>query len=205
MRSFCLRLNVVKWQSETAMRDDADLTGLLRQWSGGDAEVLERIMPLVYDQLRAIAENQMRFERAGHTLQATALVNDLYLRLIEQHGGHWQNRQHFFAFAAMMMRRILTDYAKRTRSQKRGGAAERIPLSDDLPWLGNSIEEILDLDAALTALEQADARKARVLELRVLLGCTAQETAEILDISKATADREWTLAKAWLFRELKRR
>lgn len=187
------------------MQDDsADLTELLREWGGGDAEALERIMPLVYDQLRAIAEGQMRAERPGHTLQATALVNDLYLRLMQQNGGAWNDRQHFFAFAAMMMRRILTDYAKRTRSLKRGGQAERIPLSDELPWLGNSLEEILDFDAALRSLEQADARKARVLQMRVLLGCTAQETAEILDISKATADRDWTLAKAWLYRELKR-
>lgn len=193
----------VQWLA--AMQDDpADLTALLRDWSGGDDQALERIMPLVYGQLRAIAEGQMRKERPGHTLQATALVNDLYIRLTEQNGGAWNDRQHFFAFAAMMMRRILTDYAKRTRTQKRGGEAERVPLTDELPWLGNSMEEILDLDAALAALERDDPRKARVLELRVFLGCTAQETAEILEISKATADREWTLAKAWLYRELKR-
>lgn len=187
------------------MPDDlSDLTCLLQEWGRGDPRALDRIMPLVYDQLRAIAEGQMRSERPGHTLQATALVNDLYLRLCEQRGGAWNDRRHFFAFASMMMRRILTDYAKRTHSQKRGGHAERVPLSDELPWLGNSIEEILDLDHALAALERADSRKARVLELRVLLGCSAHETAEILDISKATADREWTLAKAWLYRELKR-
>jgi RNA polymerase sigma factor (TIGR02999 family) len=102
----------------------------------------------------------------------------------------------------MMMRRILIDYAKHTKRQKRGGEFERVPLSDDLPWLGTSRQEILDLDGALDALKQADPRKARVLELRVLLGCTAQQTAEILDISKATADRDWTLAKAWLYREI---
>jgi RNA polymerase sigma factor (TIGR02999 family) len=195
----------VQWQDTAMLDDSADLTGLLGEWGGGDAAALGRIMPLVYDQLRSIAEGQMRNERAGHTLQATALVNDLYLRLIEQNGGAWNDRQHFFAFAAMMMRRILTDHAKRARRQKRGGAAEHIPLSDELPWLGNSMEEILDLDAALQGLAQADARKARVLELRVLLGSTAQETADIMGISKATADREWTLAKAWLFRELKRK
>jgi RNA polymerase sigma factor (TIGR02999 family) len=188
------------------MRDDSpDLTGMLREWGGGDAAALERMMPLIYDQLRAIAEGQMRNERHGHTLQATALVNDLYIRLTEQHGGGWNDRQHFFAFAAMMMRRILTDYAKRGRSQKRGGGMERVPFSDDLPWLGNSREEILGLDDALDALAAADPRKARVVELRVLLGCTAQETSRILEISKATADREWTLAKAWLFRALMRK
>jgi RNA polymerase sigma factor (TIGR02999 family) len=187
------------------MQDEAaDLTGLLQDWSGGDSEALARIMPLVYDQLRTIARQQMRGERTGHTLQATALVNDLYLRLTAQKGAVYQDRQHFFAVACLMMRRILTDYAKQHRAQKRGGAAERIPLSEDLPWLGNSREEILDLNNALSALEKEDARKARVLELRILLGCSAEETAEILNISKATADRDWTLAKAWLYRELKR-
>src|SRR5665213_604710 len=182
--------------------ESSDVTELLKQWSAGDQHALEEIIPIVYNQLRSIAAGCFRGERESHTLQPTALVHDLYLRLADQHGGQWQDRQHFFSFAAMMMRRILIDYAKRTRSQKRGGALERVPLSDDLPWLGNSRQEVLDLDGALNALEQADPRKARVLELRVLLGCTAQQTAEIVGISKATADREWTLAKAWLFREL---
>jgi RNA polymerase sigma factor (TIGR02999 family) len=185
--------------------DSSEITELLQQWSAGDPRALEQIIPAVYNQLRAIAASQLRGERPSHTLQPTALVHDLYLRLADQHGGQWKDRQHFFSFAAMMMRRILIDYAKRTRSQKRGGALERVPLSDDLPWLGNSREEILDLDAALSALQQVDPRKARVLELRVLLGCTARQTADILEISKATADREWTLAKAWLFRELRLR
>jgi RNA polymerase sigma factor (TIGR02999 family) len=185
------------------MQDDAgDLTGLLREWSGGDAGALERIMPVAYNQLRAIAAWQMQRERTGHTLQATALVHDLYLRLTEQNGGQWKDRSHFFAFAAMMMRRILTDYAKRTGAEKRGGTRERVPLTEEMPWLGNTGEEVLALDRALDALEKSDARKARVVELRALLGCTAQETAELLDISKATADREFTLAKAWLFREV---
>jgi RNA polymerase sigma-70 factor, ECF subfamily len=184
--------------------DIPDVTELLRQWSAGDRHALDEVIPLVYNQLHAIAESQLRGERAGHTLQPTALVNDLYLRLADQHGSQWKDRRHFFSFAAMMMRRILVDYARRTHSQKRGGALERIPLSDDLPWLGTSREEIIGLDGALSNLEQADSRKARVLELRILLGCTAQESADILEISKATADREWTLAKAWLYRELTR-
>jgi RNA polymerase sigma factor (TIGR02999 family) len=182
--------------------DPCDVTGLLKQWGGGDGQALERIIPLVYAQLRSLAESQLRRERPNHTLQATALVHDLYLRLAEQHGGRWKDRQHFFSFAAMMMRRILTDYARSANREKRGGSLERVPLSDDLPWLRNSSAEILGLDRALDALEQSDPRKVRVLELRVLLGCTAQETAEILGISKATADRDWTLAKAWLYREL---
>lgn len=144
----------------------------------------------------------MRREHAVHTLQPAALVNELYIRLAAQHGSQWKDRRHFFAFAAMMMRRILTDHARQTKSGKRGGGLERVPLSDEVPWLGNSREEILALDRALDALEQSDPRKVRVLEMRVLLGCTAAETAEVLGISKATADREWTLARAWLFREL---
>ena len=185
------------------MHDDSSVvTELLQQWGAGDSGALEQIIPMVYSQLRSIAASQLRGERPSHTLQPTALVHDLYLRLADQHGGEWKDRQHFFSLAAMMMRSILIDYAKHTKRQKRGGEFERVPLSDDLPWLGTSRQEILDLDGALDALKQADPRKARVLELRVLLGCTAQQTAEILDISKATADRDWTLAKAWLYREI---
>ena len=185
--------------------EPCDVTAFLKQWGEGDEQALERIIPLVYAQLRALAENQLRRERPNHTLQATALVHDLYLRLADQQGGRWKDRQHFFSFAAMMMRRILIDYARSNKREKRGGGMERVPLSDDLPWLSNSHQEMLGLDRALEALEATDPRKARVLELRVLLGCTAEETAEILGISKATADRDWTLAKAWLYRELKRK
>jgi len=180
------------------------ITQFLQQWGAGDAHALDELMPMVYSQLRAVAEAQMRRERGGHMLEPTALVNELYLRLAAQHGGEWDDRAHFFAFAAMMMRRILIDYAKQTLREKRGGNWERVPLSDNLPWLGTSVEEVVSLDRALEALEKSDARKTRVLELRVLLGCTSVEAAEILGISKATADREWTLAKAWLFREMSR-
>jgi RNA polymerase sigma factor (TIGR02999 family) len=182
--------------------DPQEITAFLQQWGAGDRQALEHVLPLVYHDLRAIAQNQLRRERSEHTLQPTALVNELYLRLAGQRGGQWKDRGHFFAFAAMTMRRILTDYAKQANTQKRGASMLRVPLSDELPWLGNSPEEILALNAALEALEQSDSRKVRVLELRVLLGCTAGECAGLLHISKATADREWTLARAWLFREL---
>lgn len=181
-----------------------EITRLLQEWSSGNPEALSEVFPLLYSELRAIAEGQMRRERAGHTLQATALVNELYLRLGRQAGGEWKDRQHFFACATLLMRRILVDHARHVKSDKEGGRLERVPLSDDLPWLGTSSVEILDLDRALGQLEESDARKARVIELRVLLGCTAAETAEILEISKATADREWTLGRAWLFREFHR-
>lgn len=181
-----------------------EITDLLQEWSAGHREALSQVFPLLYSELRAVAEAQMRRERAGHTLQATALVNELYLRLRRQMGGEWKDRQHFFAWATLLMRRILIDHARRVQSEKKGGGLDRVPLSDDLPWLSTSSVDILDLDRALGQLEASDARKARVIELRVLLGCTAAETAEILEISKATADREWTLGRAWLFRELKR-
>jgi RNA polymerase sigma-70 factor (ECF subfamily) len=190
------------------MNPPAEITQLLQQWSAGDSHALEEVLPLVYGQLRAIAQQQMRRERPDHTLQPTALVNELYLQLLKQHGGErgagWKDRGHFFTFAAMVMRRIMTDYAKRTLAEKRGGRQERVPLTEDLPWLGNSGHEILSLGRALDTLEASDPRKVRVLELRILLGCTAKEAAEALAISKATADREWSLAKAWLYRELKR-
>jgi RNA polymerase sigma factor (TIGR02999 family) len=182
-----------------------DVTELLQRWTAGDRSALEQIIPLIYNQLRAMAEIQLRGERATPTLQPTALVHDLYLRLSDQQRGQWKDREHFFAFAAMMMRRILTDHARRTLSEKRGGEWERVPLSEDLPWLASSREDILAMDEALDALQETSPRKVRVLELRVLLGCTAQETAELLGISKATADREWMLARAWLFRELTRK
>ena len=180
----------------------SDITQLLQQWGAGDPAALREVIPLVYNQLRAIARSQLQRERAAHTLQATALVNELYLRLSSQYRGAWKDRQHFFAVATMMMRRILIDYAKRAHADKRGGSEQRVPLSEEAPWLGNSMEEILALDGALNSLERMDSRKARVFELRVLLGCTAEEAAGILEISKATADREWTLARAWIHREI---
>ena len=180
----------------------SDITQLLQRWGGGDSQALEEAIPLMYGQLRSLAQSQLRRERGAHTLQPTALVNEFYLRLVQQHGGQWKDREHFYSFAAMLMRRILVDYAKRVLRDKRGGQWQRVPLSDQLPWIGNSREEILGLERALESLEQVDQRKTRILELRVILGCTAEEAADILSISKATADREWTLAKAWLFREL---
>jgi RNA polymerase sigma-70 factor (ECF subfamily) len=182
--------------------DPTNVTQLLERWRAGDPRALEQVIPLIYGQLRAIARSQLRREPGGHTLQATALVNEFYLRLSRQHGSDWKDREHFYAFASMLMRRILIDYAKHVLRGKRGGKLQRLPLSDDLPWLSTSREEILALDEALSTLQKTDPRKVKVLEFRALLGCTAQETAELLGISKATADREWTLAKAWLYREL---
>jgi len=174
-----------------ARDEPSDITGFLKDWGAGDPQALEEMIRLVYNQLRAIAANLMRDGAAAHTLQATALVNELYLQLSRQQEGHWQDRRHFFAFAALVMRRILTDHARRSLSEKRGGHVQRVPLSDGTPWLCNSPEEILALDGALDALKKSDARKVQVFEARVLLGYIAAETAELLGISKATADREW--------------
>jgi RNA polymerase sigma factor (TIGR02999 family) len=187
-----------------ARSPEPDVTDFLQTWSGGDTRALKQVIPLVYQQLHAIAVNLLHRERRGHTLQATALVNELYVQLTRQHEGTWKDRAHFFSFAAMLMRRILTDHARRSLSRKRGGGVERVPLNEDLPWLGNSGEEILALNRALEVLEKSDERKVRVLEARILSGCTAAETADLLGISKATVDREWTLARAWLYRELTR-
>ena len=181
-----------------------DITGLLNQWGAGDPQALAEVIPLIYNELRAIARNQLRSERAEHTLQPTALLNELYLRLCRQHGGEWKDRASFFRFSATVMRRILTDYARGALREKRGGRAERVPLSTAMRWLGSSPEEILALDLALDTLLESDQRKAEILELRVLLGCTAEEAAGLLGISKATADREWSIARAWLYREMTR-
>jgi RNA polymerase sigma-70 factor (ECF subfamily) len=186
------------------MDDSADITGLLREWGGGDPEAFAKLIPLIYNDLRVIARKQLRLERSNHTLAPTALVNELYLQLCRQHSGSWKDRGHFFQFAVMMMRRILTDHARRNLREKRGGSRLRVPLTDELAWLGNSPEEILSLDQALETLKESDPRKAHVTELRVLLGCTSEEAADVLGISKATADREWTLARAWLYREMSR-
>lgn len=181
------------------------VTALLHRWADGDAAALEQLIPLAYDDLRAVARGQLHGERSLRTLQPTALVHEFYLRLFQQRTTDWNDREHFLAFAGMMMRRILTDYARKHRTAKRGGGAERLPISEDVPWLGSSAEEIVALDEALTALERIDARKARIFELRALLGCQSGETAGLLGISKATADREWTLARAWLHREISRK
>jgi RNA polymerase sigma factor (TIGR02999 family) len=180
-----------------------EITEVLRGWGLGDPAKLTELMPLVYDQLHALAQAAMSRERPDHTLQPTALVHELYCRLTRQRGGNWKDRNHFYTFAAGMMRRILTDYARYRSAEKRGGDSPRVPLSDQLPWLGNSRDEVLAIDQALSALGRLDPRKAQLIELRVYLGCTAEQAAEAMGISKATADRDWTMAKSWLYRQLK--
>lgn len=179
-----------------------DITVLLREWSEGRDEAFRELLPLAYGRLRSLAGARMRQERPDHTLQPTALVGELYLRLAAANPTDWQDREHFYRFCARAMRWILTDHAKSRQADKRRSDL-RLPLTEDIPWLGGRDTDIADLDRSLGKLEALDARKAKVIELRVYLGCTAEETAEVLGISKPTVDRDLTLARAWLCRELR--
>ena len=180
------------------------VTGLLEAWRAGNEEALEALLPLVYSELRAIAATQLRGERPDHTLQPTALVNEAFLRLVDQHRVEWQSRSHFFAVASKAMRRILVDHARRRQAQKRGADPKQVPL-DDVQVAVTPDVDLLDLDECLTRLEALDARQARVVELRFFAGCTMQEIAEALDVSTATAKRQWRLARVWLRAELDRK
>jgi len=182
---------------------NGEVTALLRDWSGGDQRALERLLPLVYGELRKLAASYMRRERSDHTLQPTALVHEAYLRLVDQRAVDWRNRAHFFGIAARMMRRILVDHARRRQAAKRDGAAYRISGSADSDEAERD-PDLLALDVALDGLEALDPRQARIIELRFFGGLTVEETAEVAGISTATVKREWQTARAWLARELRR-
>ena len=184
------------------MDSSADITKLLINWCEGDREALEQLIPLVEQELRRIAHNQMRREGPGHTLQTTALVNEAYLRLVDQTRVRWQNRSHFFAIAANMMRRILLNYSRDRDRAKRGGGAIQVSLTEADAIIEEREIEILALDEALSKLELIDERKCRVVELRYFAGLSVEETAEALGISTITVLRDWKMAKAWLAREL---
>lgn len=180
-----------------------DLTGLLQQWSRGSRESEEQLFALVYRDLKRMAARRLSAERAGHTLQPTALVNEAYLRLAAQNNARWRNRGHFFAMAAGMMRRILVDHARARHRHKRGGGAITISLDPRLGLHAETDLDVLAVDEALDRLGRIDAPKARVVELRFFGGLSIPETARALDCSTATIDRHWAAAKAWLFRELR--
>ena len=181
---------------------DGDITQLLRQWSDGRDQAFRELLPLAYNRLRFMAGARMRRERPDHTLQPTALVGELYLRLAGAKLADWKDREHFYNFCAKAMRWILTDHAKaRQRDKRREELA--LPLIQEIRWLGSREEDAFDLDRALSRLEEIDSRKTKILELRVYLNYTAEETAEIVGLSKATVDREMRLACAWLCRELR--
>ncbi len=181
----------------------ADVTRLLQRWRKGDENVLDELIPLVYDQLHAIALGYMHREREDHTLQPTALVNEVYLRLLNMRKIAWDDRIHFFVFAARTMRNILTDHARAHLAGRRGGpAAIKLPLTEEVAWVGTSPEQILDLNRALDRLEQLDSRKAQLVELRFFLALTMDEAAGVLAISLATAERDLKFSRSWLHHEL---
>jgi RNA polymerase sigma factor (TIGR02999 family) len=181
----------------------SEITGLLIAWSDGDRAALERLLPLIERELHRIARQYMRRENPGHTLQTTALVNEAYFRLVDQKSVRWQNRAHFFAIAAQIMRRILLNYARDRHRAKRGGRAVQVSLSEVAVIGEEKSAELIALDEALVRLAEFDPRKAHVVELRHFGGLTAAEAAEVLNVSVVTVERDWRAAKAWLAREVR--
>jgi RNA polymerase sigma-70 factor, ECF subfamily len=200
---------VVNWLNPQRLRmhetvNPAEITQLLHQWQGGSREAFERLVPLVQSELRTIASRQLSREWRHDRLQVTAIVNETYLKLFDQREVDWQNRGHFFAIAAQLMRRILIDHARRQTRHKRGGVAVPVELEAAIPLPAHAVDavDVLDLDRALTRLEAFDPGQARIVELRFFGGLTIEETAAALSVSPATIKREWAVAKGWLFREL---
>jgi RNA polymerase sigma factor (TIGR02999 family) len=181
----------------------ANITRLLVDWRAGDQAALDQLMPLVHDELRRLARRHMAHERVGHTLQATALVNEAFVRLIDVRQVKWQDRAHFFAMSSRLMRRILVDFARSKGYQKRGGDAQKVSFDEALIVTHEPGQDLVALDDALDALAAVDARKAQVVEMRFFGGLSVEETAEALNVSVDTVMRDWKLAKAWLLRELK--
>ncbi|HXI27999.1 MAG TPA: sigma-70 family RNA polymerase sigma factor [Vicinamibacterales bacterium] len=189
-------------QDSAIGRAASDQVGeLLRAWSDGDASALERLTPIVYKELHRLARRYMRGERAGHSLQTTALVNEAYLRLVCYDRMQWQNRSHFFAVSAQLMRRILVDHARR-HNLKRGGGVPHVSLDEAAVVGGNRAADLVALDDAMNTLARFDRRKAQVVEMRFFGGLSVEETADVLKVSAATVMRDWNTAKAWLYREL---
>jgi RNA polymerase sigma factor (TIGR02999 family) len=182
----------------------SDVTQLLVQWSNGNQHAFEKLVPLVYDELRRLAGRYLRRERSDHTLQSTSLVHEAYLRLIDQRQVKWQNRAHFFGVAAQIIRRILVDHARAHQAAKRGGGAFKLTLDEALAASDSRDINLMALDECLNALAEMDPQQARIVELRFFAGLTIEDTAEVLGISPATVKRDWAMAKAWLFRELSR-
>ena len=183
------------------MDTSPDLTQLLLAWSDGDREALEELTPLVYRELKKLAGSYLRHERAGHTLQPTALAHEAYLKLIDQQNVRWQNRAHFFGIAAQAMRRILVDHARARLAEKRG-SGQAVLLDEAIDVSDQRADQLVALDEALKTLAALDPQQSRVVELKYFGGMTLEETAEVLGVSRATVIREWRMAKAWLYDEL---
>lgn len=184
------------------MATDQDVTGLLLRASEGDRDSVDALLPLVYDELRRLAEHHLQSERPDHTLQATALVHEAYLRLIDQTRVQWRNRAHFFAVAAQAIRRILVDHARMKQRAKRGGGWQRIELDDQSPVDAEPTVDLISLDTALTALADKHPDKAHVVEMRFFGGLSSEETAQVLGVSTRTVERRWQYARAWLYRAM---
>ena len=178
-----------------------EVSGLLRAWTGGDQEALNRLTPIVYDELHRLARRYMRRERPGHSLQTSALVNEAYLRLVDYRRMQWQNRAHFFAVSAQLMRRILVEHARR-HNLKRGGGVPHVSLDENAIVDSDRARNFVALDNALDELAKLDPRKAQIVEMRFFGGLRVEETAEVLKVSSVTVMRDWSTAKAWLYREL---
>jgi len=179
-----------------------EITLLLAKWKDGEPDAFDHLVPLVYPHLREVAAAYIRRERNPGVMQATSLVHELYLRLLGQKKTEWEDRSHFYTFSAKVMRMILIDHARGTQAQRRGGTAEHVPLNEDMAWVGLGSVEMIELNRALDALAQVDPEKVQMVELRYFLGCTAEETAALMKVSKATVDRDLKFARAWLYRRI---
>ena len=184
------------------MPSPQNVTEMLRDWRNGDQEALEKLIPVVYDELRRQAANYLRRERPGHTLQTTALIHEAYLRLINQQNIEWQNRAHFYAIAARLMREILVDHARKRQASKRGGSDIKVPLEEAMVVSPGRGVDLVALDEALTRLAAIDPQQSRIVELRYFSGLSVEETAEVLAVSSRTVKRDWNVAKAWLRHQL---
>lgn len=182
-----------------------DVTILLKEWRSGRREALDRLMPLVYDELRSLASSYLRRERIGHTLQSTALVNEAFVRMVNQRDVEWQNRAHFFGIAAQMLRRILVDHARSRNANKRGSGVVALSLNEEIAVVDKQDWDVITVDDALEGLAKLDEQQAKLVELRFFGGLTIEETAEALGVSASTVKREWLAAKAWLSREIARK
>lgn len=178
------------------------MTALLQRWASGDADAFGRLMPLVYDELRRMADNFLHHERNDHTLQPTALVHELYLRMVDQDRANWQDRAHFFSVAAKMMRRILVDHARKQTAGKRGARAVHLPIEEALDHAERSSRTLLAVDAALTRFAEFDPERSRIVELRYFGGLDLEEIATLMQVSRTTVKRHWLVARMWLHREL---
>jgi RNA polymerase sigma factor (TIGR02999 family) len=179
-----------------------DVTALLESWSNGDPDALQRLMPLVYDELHRLARNYLRRERPDHTLQSTALVHEAYMRMVNQKTVHWQNRAHFFGVAAQSIRHILVDHARSYQTAKRGSGGHKLSLDEAIAITEARDIDLIALDDALNGLSAVDPQQGRIVELRFFGGLSIEETADVLKISPATVKRDWVMAKAWLYRNL---